>query len=127
MCEDGLAIIMSDKYILKLLDLLGLKEKKAWSTPEPPHQEDVTSELQGEKRQKYCAAVGILLYMGGDRPDCQHSIRSLATCLTKPTEHMYKRLEHLASYLKGTMGYAVKFTKPQPGRSVLHEANGTHW
>eukprot|EP00435_Cladocopium_sp_Y103_P049319 s1906_g14.t2 len=54
------------------------------------------------------------------RPDAQHCIRELASCLVKPTEKQYRQLEHLICYLKGTAGYAVKLPKTTRGVSVLH-------
>ena len=123
--RDGLTVSMGNKYIEKLVELLGLQQKKPRTTPEPAYEEDVSPELEGEERQRFATAVGILLYISSDRPDAQHGIRELASSLTKPTKAKYRRLEHLVCYLKGTAGYSIRFTKTKPGVSTLIPED--HW
>eukprot|EP00435_Cladocopium_sp_Y103_P065179 s658_g27.t1 len=95
-------------------------DQKARTTPELAAEDDNTAELTGDKRSNFATAVGILLYMSGNRPDAQHCTRELANHLVKPTVAKYKQLEHLVCYLKGTAGYAVRFEKTTPGTSVLN-------
>ena len=61
--EDGLTIKMGAKYIEKLVQLLGLQNKKARTTPELALEEDGSAELQGEKRGNFATAVGIYIYI----------------------------------------------------------------
>lgn len=121
----ALTIKMGEKYIEKLVELLGLQQKRAKATPEPVYEEDKSTELTGEERQRFAAAVGILLYMSGDRPDAQHGIRELAGALTRPTKAKCKQLEHLVCYLKDTSGYAVHMNRTRPGVSALEQAGET--
>eukprot|EP00435_Cladocopium_sp_Y103_P060287 s1247_g22.t1 len=108
---------MGEKYIEKLVKLLGLEKKRDKATPETIQQEDDSPELQGEERQRFATAVGILLHMAADRPDAQHCIRELASALTKPTRSKYKQLEQLVCYLKGTSGYSLHLKWTRVGRS----------
>ena len=96
-----------------------MEKKKARTTPEPTGHDEDSPELVGEQRQRFATAVGVLLYMSGDRPDAQHCIRELASQLTRPTRTDYQKLEHLVLYLKGTSGYAIHMPRTWPGRSVL--------
>eukprot|EP00435_Cladocopium_sp_Y103_P006763 s6863_g2.t1 len=117
--EEGLTIVMGEKYIEKLVKLLGLEQKRDRATPETIQEEDDPPELEGEERQRFATAVGILLYMSGDRPDAQHGIRELASALTKPTKAKYRQLEQLVCYLKGTSGYSLHLKWTRIGRSAL--------
>ena len=65
--EDGLTIKMGAKYIEKLVQLLGLQNKKARTTPELALEEDGSAELEGEKRGNFATAVGIYIYTSQPR------------------------------------------------------------
>ena len=110
---------MGAKYIEKLVQLVGLQDKKARATPELAVADGSTKELVGARRSNYATAVGILLYISPDRPDAQHCIRELASHLVRPAESQYRQLEHLTCYLKGTAECAVRLPKNTLGRSVL--------
>ena len=109
---------MGAKYIEKLVQLVGLQDKKARATPELAVADGSTKELVGARRSNYATAVGILLYISPDRPDAQHCIRELASHLVRPAESQYRQLEHLTCYLKGTAECAVrtKCAETQCGR-----------
>ena len=76
--ENGFTIKMGSKYIEKLVQLLGLQDKKARATPELVITDGDVKELDGARRSNYATAVGFLLYISPDRPDAQHCIRELA-------------------------------------------------
>eukprot|EP00435_Cladocopium_sp_Y103_P061809 s441_g23.t1 len=92
--ESGTTITMGAKYIEKLVKLLGLQNKKSRATPEAAHEDENATELEGDRRSNYATAVGMLLYISCDRPDAQHCIRELASCLVKPTEKQLIALEN---------------------------------
>jgi hypothetical protein len=69
--------------------------------------EDLSDELQGEKKTLFRSCTGILLYMAVDRPDCQYAIKLLAQKMAKPTETAHDELKHLVRYILGTRGYAI--------------------
>ena len=56
-------------------ELFNLEKKKARTTPEATGHDEEAIELMGEQRQRFATAVGVLLYMSGDRRDAQHFIR----------------------------------------------------
>ena len=117
--ENRFTIKMGAKYIEKLVQLLGLQDKKARATPELADTNGNAKGLVGTRRSNYATAVGSLLYISPDRPDAQHCIRELASHLVRPTESQYRQLEHLTCYLKGTVGYAVRLPKTPRGQGVL--------
>eukprot|EP00435_Cladocopium_sp_Y103_P067749 s1389_g30.t1 len=115
----GVTINMGAKYVEKLVQLLGLENKRARATPEAVIEEGSSTELDEARRSNYATAVGMLLYISGDCPDAQHGIRKVASHLVKPTEKQYKQLEHLVCYLKGIAWFAIKLAKTSCGSSVL--------
>ena len=56
---------------------------------------------------KFKSIVGKMLYIGGERPDCQHAINALASWMSKPTKTAWRHAEHLASYLVATEFYGL--------------------
>ena len=67
----------------------------------------------------YRSAVGKLLYIAGERPDCQFAIHNLAKMMSRPTTTSLIHLSHLIGYLKGTSEYGLKIRKSQKGKSIL--------
>ena len=123
--EDGRLFVRPDsKYVTKLLENLGLEKRKEKNTPSPSNVAEVDNspELNEEEASVYRSCVGILLYVGQDRPDVQFAVRSLATAMKTPTKKKYKELEHCALYLKKTNNYSLCYSPGVIGKSVLNSS-----
>ena len=90
-------------------------------------------ELEGQDITKFRSVVGRLMYLAGERPDCQFAIQTLARSMAKPTQQAWKCAFHVCSYMQGTMGFGVRIGNRQKGQSVMDvregdevEAKGEH-
>ena len=68
---------------------------------------------------EFRSIVGKMLYIGGERPDCQFAINALAAWMSKPTKTAWRHAEHLASYLVGTEFYRLLIKSSRCGKSML--------
>ena len=66
---------------------------------------------------QFRSAVGTLLYISGDRPDCQFLIKELAGQLQKPTVGGWKTLEKLVGYLASTRDFHVEMKSDKKSNS----------
>ena len=76
--------------------------------------------LDAEDPKKYRTAIGILLYIPGDRPDIQFTVNVLSSGLTATTKRQQKQLGHLILYLIGTRDFHYVFSGKAVGTSVLN-------
>ena len=63
--------------------------------------------------------IGILLYIGPDRPDVQNSIRFLSSRLSRPKQCDLEELQHLTLYLKGHKEYTLSMSPSFAGKAAL--------
>ena len=124
-----LHITCDPKYLTKLKEELKLKTKASKPTPctQESQQVDNTNNLDQEQSASFRKCVGILLYVGQDRPDLQFAVRGLASKMSSPTHHSWKQLVHLVQYMSKTEAYHLVYRKTPRGISNLHNSirNGT--
>ena len=123
--------IKSDpKYLIKLKEELKLKSTASKPTPctHESQEADHTNSLDQEQAASFRKCVGILLYVGQDRPDLQFAVRGLASRMSEPTYGSWKHLIHLVQYMSKTEGYHLVYRKTPRGLSNLHESirNGSY-
>ena len=108
----------------KLKEELKLKTKASKPTPctQESQQVDNTNNLDQEQSASFRKCVGILLYVGQDRPDLQFAVRGLASKMSGPTHHSWKQLVHLVQYMSKTEGYHLVYRKTPRGISNLHQS-----
>ena len=117
--------IMSDpRYLTKLKEELKLKPKASKPTlcTQESQQVDNTNSLGQEASASFRQCVGILLYVGQDRPDLQFAVRGLASKMSEPTHHSWKQLIHLVQYMSRTERYHLVYRKTPRGISDLHQS-----
>ena len=119
-----LHITCDPKYLTKLKEELKLKTKASKPTPctQESQQVDNTNNLDQEQSASFRKCVGILLYVGQDRPDLQFAVRGLASKMSGPTHHSWKQLVHLLQYMSKTEGYHLVYRKTPRGISNLHQS-----
>ena len=119
-----LHITCDPKYLTKLKEELKLKTKASKPTPctQESQQVDNTNNLDQEQSASFRKCVGILLYVGQDRPDLQFAVRGLASKMSGPTHHSWKQLVHLVQYMSKTEGYHLVYRKTPRGISNLHQS-----
>ena len=119
MDESNMLIESHPKHIEHVLDLLNIRRHfQPKKTPAHPELDanDVTHELDAEQAGIYRSAVGTLLYIAPDFPDCQFTIRALAQWMAKPTVHAFNCLKYFAGYLLGCTNHCLQLTfRPQHG------------
>ena len=118
--EGGIFIEQDKKHIQKLIELTDTARATGKHTPCPshPHQCSDETPLGGEQYNKFRTAIGILLYMGPDRPDILYPVKVLSSRTTTPRQHEWKLLCHLVRYLKEQDGQGLLFTPSWPGRTL---------
>ena len=87
-------------------------------------KKDESPELDGQDITKFRSVVGRLMYLAGERPDCQFAIQTLARSMAKPTQQAWKCAFHVCSYTQGTMGFGVRIGNRQKGQSVMDVREG---
>ncbi|CAJ1389407.1 unnamed protein product [Effrenium voratum] len=80
---------------------------------------DGSAELSEAETSEFRSIVGKMLYIGGERPDCQFAINALAAWMSKPTKTAWRHAEHLASYLVGAEFYRLLIKSSRCGKSML--------
>ena len=125
-----LHITSDPKYLGKLKEELKLTSKASKPTPctQESQETDNTQPLDQEQAASFRKCVGILLYVGQDRPDMQFAVRGLAPKMSEPTHSSWKHLVHLVQYMSRTEGYHLVYRKTPRGLSNLHDSvrNGSY-
>ena len=80
---------------------------------------DNSPELDRLDTTEFRSCVGKLLYIAGERPDCQFGIHCQAKKMSRPTVNAWSHVQQMASYLMGTMKYGIKIRFTKRGKSVL--------
>ena len=118
-----LSICIDPKCIQKLEELFRLTHRKPKAAPCGNDILKVDPNpvyFDAEDHKKYRTALGILLYIPGDRPDIQFTVNVLSSGLAAPTKRQQKQLEHLILYLIGARDFRHVFSGKAVGASVLN-------
>ena len=111
--KDGSLLIQADaKHLTNLKKLLHLNGAKGAVTPAVTGGNNFAHgevRLNEEDAKKFKTAVGTLMYLAPDRPDCQFAIRELTKNLKEPTVADMQAAVRLVRYLIHTEGYGIKF------------------
>ena len=104
----GTFIRPHEKYLDKVVDILGLKGANACATPHlAVERPAVDPPLEADAIFKYRSASMCLNYLGADRLDAMRDIRELTQHMVAPTEHDMRCLKHVTRYLMGTPDHGV--------------------
>ena len=124
---DGVVVSQDSKHVDKLVELLGLQKASGKTTPCPMnvnHTKVDSKPLDPERRALSRTCVGILLYVGQDRPESLCAIKQLSRCCTCPTESDWSLLRHLVKFLKAHPSQGIKLTPCRPGRTLQQKCRG---
>jgi hypothetical protein len=66
--------------------------------------------LDSDLHSQFRTAIGIMQYVAGDRPDMLYAIRSLARCLSSPTDADFQAAKRAARYLLSTADQSLTFS-----------------
>ena len=124
---DGIVVSQDGKHIDKLVELLGLQKATGKNTPCPMnvnHSRINPEPLDADRHSLYRTCVGILLYLGQDRPESLYAIKQLSGCCTCPTETDWSLLRHLVKFLKAHPNQGIKLTPCRPGRTLQQKCMG---
>ena len=124
---DGIVVSQDSKHVDKLVELLGLQKASGKTTPCPMnvnHTKIDSKPLDPERHALYRTCIGILLYLGQDRPESLYTIKQLSECCTCPTESDWSLLRHLVKFLKAHPIQGIKLTPCRPGRTLQQKCRG---
>lgn len=128
--KDGSLFIQSDaKHLKSVKKLLHLEGAKGAVTPAVAGGNNFAHgevKLNDGDTKKYKTAVGTLMYMAPDRPDCQFAIRELTKSLKEPKVMDMQALVRLTRYLIHTADYGIKF-KARESPEYLDCYSDTDW
>ena len=65
----------------------------------PCHDSMSEEPLEPGKASRYTSAIGVLIYLACDMPECAHTIRGLSKKMSQPTDLSWLMLRHLCLYL----------------------------
>ena len=122
---NGILISHNNKHVDKLIAILKLEQATPKHSPLPASLKSQDDEpLSAERHATFRTCVGILMYLGQDRPEAMYAIKQLTCSVASPTGHDWKLLEHLVRFLKGAPSRGILMVKTVPGRSFLQRAHG---
>ncbi|CAJ1423224.1 unnamed protein product [Effrenium voratum] len=118
---EGFVIRPDPKHIEDIAQKADIKIGNYKKTPARSDlgKRDGSAEPSEVETSKFRSIVGKMLYIGGERPDCQHAINALASWMSKPTKTAWRHAEHLASYLVATEFYGLLIKSSRCGKSML--------
>ncbi|CAE7310233.1 RE2 [Symbiodinium natans] len=124
--SEGVVIQSQSDLFHKLCKVVDVGPKKTSRTPCTKEllKPSDSPLLDAEHASRFRTAIGIAMYCSADRGDCAFVIRSLAQRLREPTQADWRAVQKLASYLRGTEGYAIHLVPQHVGASVLHRGYG---
>ena len=110
--EDGvLHIHKKQLHFDRLFETVGmstsLSPKKVPCHPLMSENDD-TPDLPPSQVSRFRTAIGILLYLANDMPECAYTIRGLAKKMSRPTTRSWAMLRHLAQYLLHGRKYCLR-------------------
>ena len=110
---DGSIELHMDKYIEKAIDELGLTDCKVMKTPLPIKcvLKPAENDDQEAKDVPYLETLGKLLWITKVRPDLDFATNVLCRVAHKPTMEAWTCLKRCFRYLRGTLGFKLKFQK----------------
>lgn len=139
--SDGIIIDPCKQYIPKLLELLGVENRREKACPRHSNlgvydrERILTKELLNQEQTRvFRGGLGLCLYLAQDRPDIQEAVRVLSTYMGSPTIRAMSALKHLACYLKNTRDFGVHLSNCSVGGVLrdnwshvenMHEESGT--
>ena len=104
--------ISQQRYILNILTEIGFLDCKPISTPIDPNFRILLDEREEKTDQEnYQRLVGKLIYLSTTRPDIAYSVNILSQFMHDPRINHLQLAHQVLRYLKGTIGYEIKFIK----------------
>eukprot|EP00435_Cladocopium_sp_Y103_P016734 s3384_g4.t1 len=127
---DGSLFIQSDskhlRNIQKVLELNGAKGAPTPAVAGGSNYAHADEKLKAEDASRFKTAVGTMMYVAPDRPDCQFAIREMTKSLCEPTVGDMQALVRLTRYLIKTKDYGIKF-EPEETPEFLDCYSDTDW
>ena len=129
--DDGIDISPSSRYIPKLAELLNVQDRRGRAVPHHGclqiYDPEATSDdqyLNAEDAKLFRSALGICIYVSQERCDIQHSVRVLATYMSKPTKVAMAAVKKLTSYLVHTQDMRLHYPKVDMNQTTLQRWYG---
>ena len=121
---DGMWIQAFDKYVTKVLELLGMNNCNSSTSPKLDKAHLDGDELPCEDGAKFRTAVCTLLYVSKRQPEIQSTVRWLCKRLKDPTGKAWRQLIKLVRYMKASRGLATFFPCDEEIRQISGYVDG---
>jgi histone deacetylase 1/2 len=110
----GGILLNQEKYVVDVLERVGMKICKQSPTPLAP-SENLSKEdgelLSSEDATKYRSVVGALQYLTLTRPDLAFAVNKVCQFLHAPTTSHWTTVKRILRYVRDTSGLGIKITK----------------
>lgn len=123
--ENGSIFVHQRTYARKILDRFRMEDANPVTIPADPHQELSPSAHSTKEEETttapYREAIGSLMYLCvATRPDITFAVNLTSRHLEKPTKIHWNAVKRILKYLKGTVGYGIKFKRNQERRLLAY-------
>ena len=121
--DKGITIRPDQEHIKELAKVTNVLNRKPRSTPGDGNFTKLKKDdeaIPAAQVTLYRSAVGKLPYIAPDRPDIQFVAQGLASLMQRPTKKGWQAMQHVSSYLLGTMDKGLLLEHGQRGKSVLN-------
>ena len=114
-CQSAHGIsLVQGKYAMDILKRFGMMDYKAISTPMESNLK-LLSDASSESvdATMYCQMIGSLMYLTNTRPDICFVVNTFSEFLIDPRHVHLIAVNHILSYLRGTVDYGLKYEANQ--------------
>ena len=125
---NALVIQFRSSHFERLAELTDVSGRVVKHTPHFPGLAEIDSsaELDPQMQTRFRSCVGILMYLAGDLPDCQFTIRALSQFLAHPTEMSWKAVRHLVQYLYPRSNRGLRLEAHEKGMGLFQPLGDLH-
>lgn len=109
--ENGLFLTQA-KYAYDILTRAGLQDSKPAYTPLSTSVLLLTHGSTLSDSTAYRSLVDALQYLTITRPDISYAVNQVSQFLHDPTTEHFQAVKRILHYVKGTLSYALHFTRP---------------
>ena len=108
--DRGEVFVSQEKYAKEILRKFKMEECKPIATP-MNQKEKFSNEDGAEKvdEKLYRSLIGCLMYLTATRPDITYAVSLLSRYMHCASEIHFEAAKRILRYIKGTIGYGVKF------------------
>jgi hypothetical protein len=122
---DGGVTLLQSHCVEKVLSRFGFSDCQPAPTPYDPSVLFRKNQRIARDQLRYSQIIGSLMYLASaTRPDISYAVCKLSRFVINPGDDHWQALERVLHYLKGTMSFAIHYTRNQ---KVLEGYSDANW